>query len=129
MRQIVVGEAPATAPEAGALVRLGMHLNSRVKVPDLADTAGPVTESNCVGAISPGGEQLEVNDQSVTIVNTIRPQMTASPRAKGRSPNKIAALGVEGVEATQVHLRVVGDTMVGSGECDYAQCDSCHFVK
>ena len=26
----------------------------------------PVTESNCTGAISPGGEQLEVNHQSVT---------------------------------------------------------------
>src|SRR3989304_2484241 len=47
-------------------VRLKAHLNGRVKVPDLADTVGPVTESNCAGAISPGGKQLEVNDQSVT---------------------------------------------------------------
>src|SRR5205809_5629109 len=49
-----------------ALVRLRAHLDSGVKVPDLADTEGPVTESNCIGAITPGGEQLEVNDQSVT---------------------------------------------------------------
>src|SRR5258707_2975222 len=49
-----------------ALVRLRAHWNSRVKVPDLAGTEGPVTESNCIGAIPPGGEQLEVNHQSVT---------------------------------------------------------------
>ncbi len=48
------------------MVRLRAHWNSRVKVPDLADTVGPVTESNCIGATSPGGEQLEVNYQSVT---------------------------------------------------------------
>ena len=41
-------------------------MNSRVRVPDLADTVEPVTESNCAGAITSGGEQLEVNDQSVT---------------------------------------------------------------
>jgi len=32
-----------------AVVRLGAHLNSGVRVPDLADTVGPVTESNCAG--------------------------------------------------------------------------------
>ena len=47
-------------------VRLRALMNGRVKVPDLANTLGPVTESNCIGAIPPGGEQLEVNDQSVT---------------------------------------------------------------
>ena len=47
-------------------MRLRAHRNSRVKVPDLADTVGPVTESNCIGAITPGGEQLDVNHQSVT---------------------------------------------------------------
>jgi len=66
-----------------------------VKVPDLADTEGPVTESNCVGATPPGGEQLEVNEQSVTRldtlrqVNSIRSAVLASLRAKGRSPNTI----------------------------------------
>ena len=59
---------PATSfPTEGGLesppsVRLKALMNSRVKVPDLADTEGPVTESNCIGAITPGGEQLEVND-------------------------------------------------------------------
>jgi hypothetical protein len=37
-----------------------------MKVPDLADTVGPVSESNCIGAISPGGEQLEEKFQAVT---------------------------------------------------------------
>jgi len=36
-----------------------------------------VTESNCVAARR-GGEQLEVNDQSVTQVNSIRPIVVAS---------------------------------------------------
>ena len=49
-------------------MRLKAHLNRRVKVPDLADTVGPVIESNCAGAITPGGEQLEMNNQSVTHV-------------------------------------------------------------
>ena len=59
-------------------MRLSAHLDSRVKVPDLADTARPVTEVTAPGAISLGGEQLEVNDQSVTpsfsedTVNSIR---------------------------------------------------------
>ena len=53
-------------------MRLRAHLNSRVKVPDLADTVGPATESNCAGAIPPGGEQLEVNEQSVTQSGGIR---------------------------------------------------------
>ena len=34
-----------------ALVRLRADWNSRVRVPDLTDTEGPVTESNCIGAI------------------------------------------------------------------------------
>jgi len=76
-------------------VRLKAHLNSRVKVPDLADTVGPVTESNCAGAIPPGGKQLEVNDQSVTRsgspdkVNSIRSAVLASLRERRRGPNKI----------------------------------------
>jgi len=47
-------------------VRLRAHLNSRVRVPDLADTVEPVTESNCAEAITSGGKQLKVNNQSVT---------------------------------------------------------------
>ncbi len=37
----------------------------------------PVTESNCVAARR-GGEQLEVNDQSVTQVNSIRQAVVVS---------------------------------------------------
>ena len=76
---------------SAALVRLRTHLDSRVKVPDLADTARPVTEGNCAGAIPPGGEQPEVNEQSVTRfpngnkVNSIRSAVLASLRAKGEA--------------------------------------------
>src|SRR5947208_17068414 len=77
------------------IVRLKAHLNSRVKVPDLADTEGPVTESNCIGAISPGGEQLNVNDQPV-ITRPIGAQGEldsvggfGEPATDRRSPNKI----------------------------------------
>ena len=52
--------------ELCGLVRLRAHWNSRVRVPDLADTVGPVAERNCIGAKPPGGEQREANDQSVT---------------------------------------------------------------
>jgi hypothetical protein len=79
-----------------APVRLRAPLNSGVKVPDLASTLGPVAESNCIGATTPGGEQLEANDQSVTpdlrgrsTVNSIRPVVLASLLGKGRSPNKL----------------------------------------
>ena len=48
-------------------MRLRAHLNRRVKVLDLADIVGPVTESNCMGAIPRGEEQLEVNEQSVPV--------------------------------------------------------------
>ena len=78
-----------------ALVRLRAHLNRRVKVPDLAITLGPVTESNCAGAIPPGGKQLELNEQTVTRldtqrqVNSIRSAVLASLRAQRRSPNEI----------------------------------------
>jgi len=37
------------------------------RVPDLADTEGPITESNCIGATPPGGEQLEVNRRNVVL--------------------------------------------------------------
>jgi hypothetical protein len=43
-----------------------------------------VTKSNCVAARR-GGEQLEVNDQSVTQVNSIRLAVVASLLAKGEA--------------------------------------------
>ena len=46
----------------------------------------PVTESNCVVARR-GGKQLEVNDQSVTIVNSIRPGCLASLPSYGEAQN------------------------------------------
>ena len=86
-------------------MRLKAHSNSAVKVRDLADTVGPVTESNCIGAISPGGEQLEVNDQSVT------PGLQAEahreldsvggfgePAREEAKPEQNSAASVEGVE-------------------------------
>ena len=91
--------------ERRALVRLRAHLNGAVKVRYLADTVRPVTESNCIGAISPGGEQLEVNDQSVTRtslednVNSIRSAVLASPLGKRRSPKQNTAASVEGVDS------------------------------
>ena len=73
-------------------MRLRADLDSRVQVPDLADTVGPVTERNCIGAIPPGGEQREVNDQAVTpepstgsTVNSIRSAVLASLLGKGEA--------------------------------------------
>ena len=43
-----------------------------------------VTEGNCVAARR-GGEQPEVNEQSVTIVNSIRPTAVASLRVNGEA--------------------------------------------
>ena len=95
-------------------------MDSRVKVPDLADTEGPVTESNCAGAISPGGEQLEVNEQSVTRldtqrqVNSIRSAVLTSLLAKWRSPNKIVPPALREWNASEGEPQMVGDGMVGS---------------
>jgi hypothetical protein len=47
-------------------------LGQRGGSPLQARTLRPVTDSNCVAARR-GGEQLKVNDQSVTQVNSIRP--------------------------------------------------------
>ena len=44
----------------------------------------PVTESNCV-VVRRGGKQLEVNDQSVTVVNSIRPGCLASLPSYGEA--------------------------------------------
>jgi hypothetical protein len=102
------------------IVRLKAHLNSRVRVPDLADTEGPVTESNCAGAISSGGEQLEVNNQSVTRsgspdkVNSIRSAVLTSLLAKWRSPNKIVPPALREWNASEGEPQMVGDGMVGS---------------
>ena len=61
-----LGGPPKPARGPRALVRLRAHWNSRVQVPDLADTVRPIAERNCIGATPPGGEQREANDQSVT---------------------------------------------------------------
>ena len=45
---------------------------------------GLVIEGNCV-AVRRGGEQPEVNDQSVTQVNSIRPAVVASPLGNGEA--------------------------------------------
>ena len=78
-------------------MRLKALLNSRVKVPDLADTVGPIIESNCAGATSSDGEQLEMNNQSVTRVpsegtkvNSFRSADVASLRKSGEAQNTIA---------------------------------------
>jgi hypothetical protein len=112
--------APVPAAKPAALVRLRAHLDSRVEVPDLADTVGPVTESNCAGAISPGGKQLKVNDQSVTRppvggkVNSIRSAVLASLRAKWRSPNEIVLPVLREWMASGREPQMVGDGMIGS---------------
>ncbi len=103
-----------------ALVRLRAHLNRRVKVPDLAITLGPVTESNCAGAIPPGGKQLEVNEQSVTRldtqrqVNSIGSAVLASLRAQRRSPNEIVRPALREWIASGREPQMVGDGMFGS---------------
>ena len=112
--------SPAARRDGRALVRLRAHLDSRVRVPDLADTVRPATESNCAGAIPPGGKQLEVNDQSVTRspvgdkVNSIRSAVLASLRAKGRSPNKIVLPALRKWIASGREPQMVGDRMIGS---------------
>ena len=102
-------------------MRLRALFDSRVKVPDLADTVGPVSERNCIGAISPGGEHREENDQAVTPwranrynVNSIRSAVLASLRAQGRSPNKIVLPALREWSASGREPQMVGDSMDGS---------------
>ena len=102
-------------------MRLRAHWNSRVKVPDLADTEGPVTESNCIGAIPPGGEQLEVKHQSLTASARMggpsEPDSvggSGEPASPGRSPNKIERPALRQWNASGREPRMVGDRMVGS---------------
>jgi hypothetical protein len=65
------------------LVRVQVHRISKVKV--LAGVLWhPVTEGNCVAARR-GGEQPEVNDESVTRGNSIRPTVVASPLGNGEA--------------------------------------------
>ena len=77
------------APRKGVLsrserrVRLQLHRISKVEVLARAIWC-PVTEGNCV-AVRRGGEQPEVNDQSVTQVNSIRPAVVASLLVKGEA--------------------------------------------
>ena len=80
-------------------------MDSGVKVPDLADTEGPVTESNCIGAITPGGEQLEVNDQSVTpgLQAEVNRELDSvggfgEPTREAAKPEQNNAVSAEGVE-------------------------------
>jgi hypothetical protein len=110
----ILKQSNRRATERRALVRLRAHLDSRVKVPDLADTEGPITESNCAGAITPGGEQLEVNDQSVIQVNSIRSAVSDEPAREGRSPNKIELSAWSQWRASGREPQMVGDRMVGS---------------
>ena len=103
------------------LVRLRAHRNSRVQVPDLADTVGPVTESNCIGAIPPGGEQLNVNHQSVTpsVRRAGQSELdsvggSGEPASQRRSPNKIVRPALREWSASGRGPQMVGDRMVGS---------------
>ena len=102
-------------------MRLRALIDSRVRVPDLADTVGPVSERNCIGAIPPGGEHREENDQAVTPwrsnchnVNSIRSAVLASLLAKWRSPNEIVLLALREWMASSRKPQMVGDSMVGS---------------
>ena len=104
-----------------ALVRLRAHWNSRVQVPDLADTAGPVAERNCIGAIPPGGEQREANGQSVTpSVRWGGQRELDSVGGSGESasattkPERHSAASAEGVDAAGGEPQMVGDGMAGS---------------
>src|SRR5215207_3989745 len=56
----------------------------RGESPLQANALRPETESNC-SVRRRGGEQLEVNDQSVAIANSIRPDVTASQLDNGEA--------------------------------------------
>ena len=83
----------------------------------------PVTKGNCV-AMRRGGEQLEVNDQSVTQVNSIRPAVVASLLVKGEAsvtlgPKRATTdmwSGMPGIEKSRNvpgRRTVAGDGMIG----------------
>ncbi len=77
----VLAHLPASQRPSG--LPMGVHRIRRVKV--LAGVFWhPVTKGNCVAARR-GGEQPEVNNQSVTQVNSIRPTVVASLLLKGEA--------------------------------------------
>ncbi len=66
-----------------------------LKVPDLPDTVGAATESNCIGAITPGGEQLEVNHQSVTVSVRFGSFSLSACRQDAGAPNVLRGTGLQ----------------------------------
>ena len=76
---IVVGLTQGQAVSASVSVP-----GQRGASPLQVDALRPVTDGNCVAARR-GGKQPEVNDQSATQVNSIRPARAASPLAKGEA--------------------------------------------
>ena len=102
-------------------MRLKARHDSGMKVPDLADTVGPVSESNCIGAIPPGGEQLEEKFQAVTtrrkqpphgeLVSVGACDESAEPR---RNPNKIEPTAPREWIAAGGQAQMFGDGMEGS---------------
>src|SRR6266536_3061247 len=107
--------------ETPGYVRLKARLNGRGKVPDLADTERPVIESNCAGATTPGGKQLEMNEQAVTTmpgignkVNSIRSAGLASRHSPGEARNKIRLPAQREWIATGGGPQMIGDGMLGS---------------
>jgi hypothetical protein len=99
-----------------------MHRISKVEVLARASWC-PVTEGNCV-AVRRGGEQPEVNDQSVTQVNSIRPAVVASLLAKGEAqvthdPKRVATAmwsgkpDIANPRIVSGRRKVVGDGMIG----------------
>jgi hypothetical protein len=68
-------------------VRLQVCLVREVEVLFQAAALRPVTDRNCVFARG-GGKQREVNDQSVTEVNSIRPGCLASLLGTGEAPTR-----------------------------------------
>ncbi len=72
------------AGDTSGPVRLQVCLGQRGVSPLQARALRPVTEGNCV-AVRRGGKQPEVNDQSATQVNSIRPCGVASPLARGEA--------------------------------------------
>ena len=68
-------------------MRLQAYQHREVQVLSGHNVLQPVTESNCVAA-RPSGEQLEVNDQSETRVNSIRPETVASLPKSGEAQTR-----------------------------------------
>jgi hypothetical protein len=99
-----------------------MHRISKVRVLARAIWC-PVTDGNCVAARR-GGEQPEVNDQSVTHVNSIRPTVVASLLGNGEAqvthgPKRVATAmwsgkpDIANPRSVSGRRQVVGDGMIG----------------